>query len=208
MQLIFFENFSFILESKISKCAFKSNWSKLNVGKPANLWHCFQFWLALQRDLYLTLQIYTVVKVWVNKIWCTLCCIPNCNTGYRSASSSERISIFRFPRDEQLKAKWLKAIPRKNWTLTDLHRVCVKHFNANDFQTTSSDSNNARQSSCKTEAIQACHLKANAISTIFFGLPAYLSSKIKTSLSSSTSSSAHLSNENARIEEGNNSIML
>ena len=41
------------------------------------------------------------------------CCIPNCNTGYRFASSSERISIFHFPRDEQLKAKWLKAIPRK-----------------------------------------------------------------------------------------------
>ena len=81
------------------------------------------------------------------------CCIPNCNKGYCSASSSERISIFCFFRDEQLKAKWLKAIPRKNWTLTDSQRVCDKHFNANNFQTTSSDSNNARQSSRKTEAI-------------------------------------------------------
>ena len=80
-------------------------------------------------------------------------CIPNCNTGYRSASSSERISIFHFPRDEQLKAKWIKAIPRKNWTLTDSQRVCAKYFNANDFQTTSSDSNNARRSSRETEAI-------------------------------------------------------
>ena len=80
------------------------------------------------------------------------CYISNCNTGYRSASSSEQISIFCFPREEKLKAKWLKAIPRKNWTLTDSRRVCVKHFNANDFQT-SSDSNNARRSSRKTEAI-------------------------------------------------------
>ena len=41
------------------------------------------------------------------------CCIPNCNPNYHSASSSERISIFRFLRDEQLEAKWLKAISRK-----------------------------------------------------------------------------------------------
>ena len=51
-------------------------------------------------------------------------------------------------------------------------------------------------------------MKANAIPTIFPGLLAYLSSKIETSQLSSTSSSAHLSNENPRIEEGNNSIML
>ena len=77
-----------------------------------------------------------------------------------------------------LSISW-NAFEPKNWTLTDSHRVCAKHFNANDFQTTSFDSNNARRSSCKTEAIQAYCLKANAIPTIFPGLPAYLSSKIR-----------------------------
>ena len=60
-------------------------------------------------------------------------CIPNCSTGYRSASSSERISIFHFPRDEQLKVKWLKPILNKNWNLADSHRICAKHFNASDY---------------------------------------------------------------------------
>lgn len=136
------------------------------------------------------------------------CCVPKCNSGYRSSSSVEKIPIFRFPRDEELKAKWLKAIPRKNWKLSDSHRVCAKHFNyPDDFQTTSSDSNTTRRGSRQNKDLQACRLKPNAVPTVFAGLPKYLSSAPETTRSSSSSVTARLHKGNCRIEEANEVFM-
>ena len=42
----------------------------------------------------------------------------------------------KFPENEDLKQRWIKAIPRKNWTPTTSHKVCAKHFDKNDFITT------------------------------------------------------------------------
>ena len=67
------------------------------------------------------------------------CCIPRCTTGYGSNKSSEQVSLFRFPKDKNLQKKWISAIPRKDWNLTNAHRVCAKHFCKEDFQTLSND---------------------------------------------------------------------
>ena len=54
------------------------------------------------------------------------CCVPNCNTGYQKPSpllgggyagvhKPEGVTVHSFPLvNEELKAKWLKAIPRKD----------------------------------------------------------------------------------------------
>ena len=40
------------------------------------------------------------------------CCVPGCNTGYRSNKSKEKVSLFIFPKDEDMRQKWIRAIPR------------------------------------------------------------------------------------------------
>lgn len=54
------------------------------------------------------------------------CCVVFCTSGYKS--NQEKVSSFLFPKDEALKEKWLKAIPRKNLVADSLTVVCAKHF--------------------------------------------------------------------------------
>ena len=53
------------------------------------------------------------------------CCVPECNTGYRSAKNVEKIAMFRFPSDEEFCHKWIEAIPRKNFNVTNSTRICA-----------------------------------------------------------------------------------
>ena len=73
------------------------------------------------------------------------CCVPECNTGYRSAKNVEKIAMFRFPSDKEFCRKWIKAIPRKNFNVTNATRICAKHFTEDDFETTSTDQCKSRQ---------------------------------------------------------------
>lgn len=58
------------------------------------------------------------------------CCVVNCTSGYKS--NSEKISKFCVPKNPELRAKWAKAIPRKDFVLTDKTYVCSKHFHKDD----------------------------------------------------------------------------
>ncbi|ENN70625.1 hypothetical protein D910_03252 [Dendroctonus ponderosae] len=58
------------------------------------------------------------------------CCVIGCRTGYDN--STEKYSAFKFPRDENLKKKWLLAIGRQNFTPSNYAGVCEKHFLEND----------------------------------------------------------------------------
>lgn len=55
------------------------------------------------------------------------CCVPECNSNYRTSSESY-VSVFKFPCDEALRAKWIENIPRSNWTPARHAVVCIKHF--------------------------------------------------------------------------------
>ena len=57
------------------------------------------------------------------------CCVPNCNSGYRSAKNKEKIAVYRFATDSNMLHRWINAIPRKNWNVTKFTRICAKHFN-------------------------------------------------------------------------------
>ena len=87
------------------------------------------------------------------------CCVPGCKTGYKSNKTIEKISLFKFPVDESLKQLWIKAIPRKNWTLTYTHRVCAKHFHEEDFFADSIDKNVSRRDARDTERLKRSLLK-------------------------------------------------
>ena len=54
------------------------------------------------------------------------CCVPCCNSGY--ASSTTKVSTYRFPSDEYEKDKWIKAIPRKNLVVNKYTVVCRFHW--------------------------------------------------------------------------------
>lgn len=53
------------------------------------------------------------------------CIIAGCKSGY--ASNAKRVSLFRVPKNNKLRAKWVKAIAT-TLNLTTAHSVCEKHF--------------------------------------------------------------------------------
>ena len=54
------------------------------------------------------------------------CCVPNCNSNYKS--SGEKVSIYKFPKDENEKQKWSKVIPRAKQVVTAYTALCRKHW--------------------------------------------------------------------------------
>ena len=55
------------------------------------------------------------------------CCAPNCKGNYKTGP---KVSLFRFPKDEELKQKWLDFLKReKEFVPTDTHRVSVLLLN-------------------------------------------------------------------------------
>ena len=63
------------------------------------------------------------------------CCVPNCKGNYDSILKDNNYnSIFLFPKDEELREKWMVAIPRKNWTPSKYSAVCSLHFTETDIE--------------------------------------------------------------------------
>ena len=57
------------------------------------------------------------------------CCVPGCTGNY---DNGEKCSVFRFPKDEEEKKKWLRKISRKDWSLGKDSVVCAFHFQDSD----------------------------------------------------------------------------
>ena len=78
------------------------------------------------------------------------CVAPGCTAGYKKKSDDvregtvENVSLFKFPKDEALKKKWIARVRRINWTSTDNSRLCEKHFLPCDFQEEREDRNPGR----------------------------------------------------------------
>ena len=54
------------------------------------------------------------------------CCVPYCKSNYDT--TSEKVPVYRFPKDSDECDKWCKAIPRANLKLTYWTVVCRKHW--------------------------------------------------------------------------------
>lgn len=57
------------------------------------------------------------------------CCVVSCKSGL--TSNKVKVSAFLFPKNEILRAKWIKAIPRENLVVGHKTKVCEKHFTKN-----------------------------------------------------------------------------
>lgn len=62
------------------------------------------------------------------------CCVVGCTSVYKS--NTEKVHQFCVPKNEDLRMKWSKAIPRQDLVFTKNKYVCAnicpKHFNEND----------------------------------------------------------------------------
>lgn len=101
------------------------------------------------------------------------CCITGCKSNYDSVVITEGVkSVFSFPKDDGLRQKWLKAIPRKEWIPSKYSVVCELHFNSGDVIKLDKyllPDGTFEMIACKPK------LKENAIPAIFPNLPKYLS---------------------------------
>jgi hypothetical protein len=53
---------------------------------------------------------YTFAKM-VNK-----CCVPRCSGNY---ATGEKVHVFKFPKDDNMREKWLKSIHRENFKISE-----------------------------------------------------------------------------------------
>jgi len=79
------------------------------------------------------------------------CVVPYCHGGYDStkkeregAETERKVTVFSFPKDEDLKKKWIAKIPRKFWSIGKNSGVCEKHFHDCDILYTRDDSSARR----------------------------------------------------------------
>jgi hypothetical protein len=52
--------------------------------------------------------------------------VPGCKSNYKS--SSEKCSVFSFPKEPDRVSLWLRKINRADYTVTKTSRICEKHF--------------------------------------------------------------------------------
>ena len=68
----------------------------------------------------------------------TNCCVPLCTKkDKRDNQTGKKISLFRFPKEENLKKQWIHAIRRDvgpNFSINKGTRVCSRHFREEDLQ--------------------------------------------------------------------------
>ena len=51
--------------------------------------------------------------------------VPDC---FNNDKRNKGVSFYKFPKDKELKKIWLQKISRKDFKLTNGHRVCSQHF--------------------------------------------------------------------------------
>jgi len=105
------------------------------------------------------------------------CCVTGCRGNYEATAEyeEEKVSVFRFPKDPELRAKWIRLIPRENLTVHDKTVVCEKHFAQHFILRV--DSATRPDGSILTVPRKNPKLTADAYPTIFPNTPSYLTSE-------------------------------
>jgi len=107
------------------------------------------------------------------------CSMYGCKSGYDSQDATGlRITFHSFPQDEELRAKWIRANPQKDFTPTNNSRMCSLRFAEIDFVEQHCDSNQSRYRSFNSPQLQRRYMKKDAVPSIFNDAPSYLSSPV------------------------------
>ncbi|KAG0422692.1 hypothetical protein HPB47_001503, partial [Ixodes persulcatus] len=85
------------------------------------------------------------------------------------------VQVFSFPRDENLRQKWLRAIPRQDYEVTSSSRVCALHFH-DSFIVRKSIYRDPRNGKTIETVLPVPRLDPAAVPSIFKECPSYLSS--------------------------------
>ncbi|CAK1581363.1 unnamed protein product [Parnassius mnemosyne] len=65
------------------------------------------------------------------------CSINGCKNSSRTCNSTNKgITFHRFPKDPDIKEKWINLTGRQDWFPTENSRICSIHFHENDFNVT------------------------------------------------------------------------
>jgi hypothetical protein len=97
------------------------------------------------------------------------CCVPRCRSNY---DKNDHVTVFRFPMNEELKARWLRSIHRQDYIVNKNSRVCIKHFPENFII--------REDKAVKTDGTvlvvprQRLKLPDDAYATIFLDQPSYM----------------------------------
>ena len=110
--------------------------------------------------------------------------------------------MFSFPENQELRRKWMRAIPRDNWEPTSNSGVCKQHFKPDNLALERTDTNEWRKK--KKEPLALIRLKSDAIPTIFPNCLAYLSKEIQNRRSGGATSENRLENYEQIVKEKNN----
>ncbi|KAF2895580.1 hypothetical protein ILUMI_10590, partial [Ignelater luminosus] len=95
------------------------------------------------------------------------CCVPMCKSNY-----SDTTTVFKFPKDEIRRKKWLNAIHRENFEVTDSSVVCIKHFDEKFIMCT--DTIKRPDGTILSIPRTRIKLSEDAFATIFISQPAYM----------------------------------
>lgn len=111
------------------------------------------------------------------------CSVTGCDSNYESSLKGKQkgpgISVFKFPKNEERKQSWIRAIPRKDLLSTDSSVVCQLHFQPDDIILY--DKQLLSDESFKQQPLRRPRLKDTAIPSIFPNLPGYLTKPPKDS---------------------------
>ncbi|CAB4057001.1 unnamed protein product [Lepeophtheirus salmonis] len=97
------------------------------------------------------------------------CCCPVCRTGYPALkivknnvplASHPKVSLHLFSKDEELKKKWLRVIPRVDFVPLKHSRICSRHFHESYFRKERKDFKSTRAK--KSTSFKIPRLKLDA----------------------------------------------
>jgi len=129
------------------------------------------------------------------------CSAVGCKSGYASNGDDSHVTFHTFPQDAELREKWIRAIPRKDFVPSTYSRLCSLHFQPCDFVDVRTDSNKSRLQNKSSTPLRR-RLKPDAVPSIFPNTPAYFTKTpgVQRSTTKATSSSRH-AEECRRLEE-------
>nr|CAH7752851.1 unnamed protein product [Callosobruchus chinensis] len=110
-------------------------------------------------------------------------------------AKGERVHVFSFPTDTELRKRWISAVHRENFLPTQNSRVCQLHFEKNNILWESSFYDE-RMGVRVTAPLKNPRLKPEAVTNIFPNCPSYLTKTIWTTSISAEEKTAHSSKYN------------
>ncbi|XP_047101298.1 uncharacterized protein LOC124720074 [Schistocerca piceifrons] len=91
------------------------------------------------------------------------CCVPRCSGNY---NWNNKVHTFKFPRDDDMRRKWLSAIKRDGFIPTKYSVVCHRHFTESDIRRCTKYYDKARNRTL-TVRLDKPRLQEDAIPSVF-----------------------------------------